>query len=262
HAALNFVPEGFPGAGRVKLVSWSGGQWYDAGLAPDGSGTYDLTGLTQVVGSTLAGGPEGFAYVPRGSADFTRDSIVVSDWSVDQIATYELDADGNPIPATRRLLLSNISGAEGAFIDPLTGDFLFSTFARVGTDKVVVVRGFEPPKPVEPGLENWVIYLDQNGNGRRDAGERFTLTDAQGHYRFDNLVPGTYRVAEEPQLDWTQTVPGSSQAHVVTIEAGQAATGLDFGNQFTPKAVNRSPQFTTTPPTAATVGQSYRYFAS
>src|ERR1051326_379041 len=40
-AALNFVPAGFPGAGRLKLVTWSEGQWFDAGVAPDGSGTYD-----------------------------------------------------------------------------------------------------------------------------------------------------------------------------------------------------------------------------
>jgi len=34
-AALNFVPTGFGGAGLVKLVSYSGGQWYSAGLTPD-----------------------------------------------------------------------------------------------------------------------------------------------------------------------------------------------------------------------------------
>src|SRR3954454_18916424 len=33
--ANRFVPPGSPGAGRLKLVSYSGGAWYDAGITPD-----------------------------------------------------------------------------------------------------------------------------------------------------------------------------------------------------------------------------------
>lgn len=39
--------------------------------------------------------------------------------------------------------MTGLSGAEGAAIDPLTGDFLFSTFG--GGDRVIVVRGFAAP---------------------------------------------------------------------------------------------------------------------
>ena len=38
-----------------------------------------------------------------------------------------------------------MGGADGAFIDPLTGDFLFSTFG--GGDRVIVVRGFARTLP-------------------------------------------------------------------------------------------------------------------
>jgi hypothetical protein len=45
-SAQNFVPAGFGGAGEFKLVTWAGGQWFTATLSPDGSGTFDLVGLT------------------------------------------------------------------------------------------------------------------------------------------------------------------------------------------------------------------------
>jgi hypothetical protein len=44
---------------------------------------------------------------------------------------------------------------------------------------------------IEPGLPGWTIYIDDNGNNRRDLGERFTTTDDCGNYSFTNLAPGT-----------------------------------------------------------------------
>jgi hypothetical protein len=143
HAALNFVPAGFGGFGRIKLVSWSGGEFYDATISPDGSGTYNLNGVTQV--ATLSGGPEGFVYVPLGSALFANPSMIVSEYSAGSVATYEVDGNGDPIIASRRLFMSGLTGAEGAVFDPITGDFLFSTFG--GGNRVIVVHGFAVPEP-------------------------------------------------------------------------------------------------------------------
>jgi hypothetical protein len=39
--------------------------------------------------------------------------------------------------------MTGLTGAEGALIDPVTGDFIFSTFG--GGDHVIVVRGFSLP---------------------------------------------------------------------------------------------------------------------
>jgi hypothetical protein len=143
HAALNFVPAGFGGFGRIKLVSWSGGEFYDATISPDGSGTYNLNGVTQV--ATLSGGPEGFVYVPLGSALFANPSMIVSEYSAGSVATYEVDGNGNPIIQSRRLFMGGLTGAEGAVFDPITGDFLFSTFG--GGNRVIVVHGFAVPEP-------------------------------------------------------------------------------------------------------------------
>ena len=64
--SLQFVPAGHPGAGSLKLASYPDGEWYDASVAPDGSGTYDITNVTQVAGSTVGGGPKGSSRSRRG----------------------------------------------------------------------------------------------------------------------------------------------------------------------------------------------------
>ncbi|MFO0669730.1 MAG: hypothetical protein U0235_08910 [Polyangiaceae bacterium] len=142
-AALGFVPKGFPGEGKLKLVTWEGGNWYDATLALDGSGRpTDVTSATQKM--TVPGGPEGFAYVPQGSPLFTAPSMVLSEWSKNAVATYEITGDGDPSLATRKTFLTGLSGAEGAFFDPATGDFLFSTWNLNKPERLVVVLGFVP----------------------------------------------------------------------------------------------------------------------
>lgn len=68
-----------------------------------------------------------------------------AEFSAGNVATYELDAMGNPIVGTRRDFITGLSGAEGAFIDPVTGDFVFSTFG--GGNEVLVVQEFAVPEP-------------------------------------------------------------------------------------------------------------------
>jgi hypothetical protein len=147
-ASLFFVPQGQPGAGSLKMATYGGGQWYDADVVPDGSGTYDLANVTAVADSTLSGGPEGFVYVPSGSPQFSGPSLLVSEYGADQIAAYQVNGNGDPIVASRRQFITGLDGAEGALLDPVTGDFLFSTFG--GGSRVIVVRGFRAPPPQLP----------------------------------------------------------------------------------------------------------------
>jgi hypothetical protein len=147
-AALNFVPQGFGGAGRLKFTTWESGEWWDAGYSADGFGTYDITSPTRVQSSDLPGGPEGFVFVSHASPLFEISSMMVSCFSEGRVDTYELDALGNPILGSRRLFMSGIDGAEGAVFDPMTGDYLFSTFGAA--DRVVAVRGFDLPPPPVP----------------------------------------------------------------------------------------------------------------
>jgi hypothetical protein len=137
--ALSFVPPGFPGAGRLKICAYSGGAWHDCAVAPDGNGTFDLVGLQPVL--NLNGGPEGILYPPPGSPllpDYAR--VIVTEYSAGTISVYDIDANGDPVVATRQPFMTGLSGAEGATIDSQTGSFVFSTFG--GNNQVLVVEGF------------------------------------------------------------------------------------------------------------------------
>ncbi|HKQ63101.1 MAG TPA: hypothetical protein VJS92_17565 [Candidatus Polarisedimenticolaceae bacterium] len=149
---LNFVPTGFPAAGSLKVVSWEGGEWYSLGLTADGTGTFNVT--SAALGGSLPGGPEGFAYVTPGSPQFTDyQSMVLAEWSSGNVVAYTVDANANPVPASRRLFVTGLSGPEGAAVDPRTGDFLFSSLNANDQNAVMAVRGFAPPPqdPSDPG---------------------------------------------------------------------------------------------------------------
>ena len=146
--SLNFVPNGFPDTGGLRLASYNTGSFYAANLTADGNGTYDVSGVVQL--ADLPNGPEGFVYVPPNSDLFPQPAILVSEYNLPGHAVaYDLDPDGAPIVTTRRDFVVGLTGAEGGFVDPVTGDFLFSTFGQ--DQRVVVVGGFAAPVP-EPTI--------------------------------------------------------------------------------------------------------------
>ncbi|MBX3390814.1 MAG: hypothetical protein KF691_15300 [Phycisphaeraceae bacterium] len=136
--SVQFVPAGFPGEGRMKASSYNASLWADLAFSADGSGTYNITGAPTTIG--IGGGPEGLVFVQPGNPGFTKHSVLVSEYNTGKIACYDLDASGDPILATRRELISGLTGAEGGTRDPRNGHFLFNTFN--GGDRVILVTGF------------------------------------------------------------------------------------------------------------------------
>jgi hypothetical protein len=141
--SLAFVPSGFPGAEDFKVAIYNTNDWYNATLTPNGSGTYNISG-TYV--ETLTGGLEGIAYVPLSSPLFSSPSVLIAQYGNGKIEAYQVDANGDPIISTAQDFMTGLTGAEGAVIDPLTGDFLFSTFG--GGNQIEEVQGFTAPSAV------------------------------------------------------------------------------------------------------------------
>ncbi|MFK7743295.1 MAG: hypothetical protein AB8H80_23465 [Planctomycetota bacterium] len=121
------VPPGFPGAGQFKLTSYNGNSWYTLPLLANAQGLFDVGTASSPI--PAAGGPAGIVYPPPGSpqiADYS--SVLICEYSTATVSIYSLDANGDPIPATRAPFLTGLSGVLGAVSDPVTGDLLFSTF--------------------------------------------------------------------------------------------------------------------------------------
>jgi hypothetical protein len=111
--------------------------------------------------------------------------MLVSEYSAGQVATYELDANGNPDPASRISFITGLTGAEGAAIDPLTGDFLFSTFG--GGDRVVVVKGFAAPGVSETITHRMPNSLELKQNGPNPFNRSTTITFSLPHSSYVTL---------------------------------------------------------------------------
>jgi hypothetical protein len=138
-----FIPAGFNGAGSFVIGSYSGGALCTAPLTPDGTvtGAYDI-GTCTGNGTNVGGGPEGIIYVPVGSTDFTGQNVLISEYDAGLIVEYAIDSNGLPTgsPTT---FITGLTGAEGAVLDPVTNDFLFSTFGA--ENQVYEVQGFAAP---------------------------------------------------------------------------------------------------------------------
>ena len=89
----------------------------------------------------------------------------------------------------------------------------------------------------EHGLEGWIVFLDQNGDGVLNnpegnglptalAMEPWAITDNQGNYNFAQRGPGTYAVRLVPRAGWTQITANPAP---VSARSGQNVSGLNFG---------------------------------
>ena len=159
---LQYVPAGFGGAGKLKIISYSSSNWYDATLTDDGLGTYDISVSPSV--ANVGSGPEGLVYVNSSNPLFSANSLLLSEYGANKVTAYEADANGNPVAGTARNFVTGLTGAEGGTIDPLTGDFVFSTFGA--NNSIVVVSGFVAPEAAatpEPGTVALLFSLGSLG---------------------------------------------------------------------------------------------------
>jgi len=79
----------------------------------------------------------------------------------------------------------------------------------------------------EPGMENWKITLSGTTESN-EAVQKELTTAADGSYRFEALLPGTYTITEVEQSGWVRTAPQEGSYSVVLVDAD--VTGKDFGN--------------------------------
>jgi hypothetical protein len=104
--------------------------------------------------------------------------------------------------------------------------------------------GVNDADPADPGLKDWRIFVDYDNDGVRDAGEPYDDTDADGKYTITGIVPGTWTVREELQINWICSFPNPVQktgapagvkessncTYSETFTSGSEKFGNDFGN--------------------------------
>ena len=145
--------------------------------------------------------------------------------------------------------------------DPVPGGLILTTSSSITvtvTTTVVVQANF--------GLVglysiSGMKYNDLNGNKARDSGEpavpgwdmvltgttwfgrnltaRTTTTAADGTYKFDKLLPGTYKVSETSRTGWTQMAPpAGSYSITFTFGGPKESKNNDFGNRVEAQTIS------------------------
>ncbi|MDB5967717.1 MAG: hypothetical protein JWQ90_167 [Hydrocarboniphaga sp.] len=152
---LIFVPQGFAGAGKLKMAGYNG-DFYRLSLAADGVGTYEVSkvddvGMLAGSGTNASGSynrPTGFGYVAAGNPQFTETGLLATQCDFNtgdsQLFAYDITSKGDPQLASARSMVSNLC-ATGAVIDPVTGDMLFTNY--YGFPALTVLSGFTVPPP-------------------------------------------------------------------------------------------------------------------
>ena len=119
-----------------------------------------------------------------------------------------------------------------SFSDFLDGPTLTASPAELGTITGQVFadyngNGVQDPK--EPGLAGQTVYLDLNDDGKLDAGDVSTQTNAGGAFSLIDVEPGSYTLREVIPAGWTPTAPVKG-AIAVSVGADFNTTA-SFGNQ-------------------------------
>jgi len=236
---LAFVPTGFPGAGRLKIVSWSSHPWGDTTVTSDGAGTFNIAAPAKWVDDIVSSATS-LAYVKANGSAFAKDSVLVTSQLDERVVVYELDANGDPIAATLRELLSNF-WVKAATVDPLTGDILL-TGADAFFPRVLVISRLSAAQtqvhissPTEGAIFTAPVTLPINAEATQPGGAIARVdfyvgstpagSSAQAPFstQSDSLTEGSYTLTAVA-IDGSGNATTSAPVHISVVNYAPQVT--------------------------------------
>lgn len=224
-----------PFAGTLFVSSYSNGDVFTCALSPNGNGTSTPTALT--LWAELPPGSEGIAFVPSGPA---AGDLLVTNYGLGSISLIDVEpSTGLPVGGASGVTLltfaTGISGGEGFAFDPVTNDFLVSTFQGFPFDSIVRISGFAGPNfPMTGGAASFsaatggVIPLVMAGGPGRAGATYVVFSGTSGSvpgltYGFQH-VPLNYDLFTDLVLPLVNTP--FFQNFVGTFDGAGAATAV------------------------------------
>jgi len=235
---LAFVPADFPGAGRLKIVNWSSHSWCDTTVTSDGAGTYDIASPAKWM--DLVSYATSLAYVKADGSAFSKDSVLVTSQLDQRVVVYEVDVNGDPIPATLRELLSNF-WVKAATVDPLTGDIVLTPadanfprvllIGRLGTAQTQVRINSPAEGSTFTSPASFLIDAEATQSGgaivRVDFYVESTLVGSSTHAPFSllasGLAGGSYTLTAVA-IDGSGNATTSAPVHISVVNNGPHVT--------------------------------------
>ena len=114
----------------------------------------------------------------------------------------------------------DFSGTHGGLRGTIWNDLNFNGYRDVDPDFGA---------PIEPGLADWTVFIDDNENGVLDSGESSTLSDGNGEYSFPSLPTGTHKVTQILPDNW-YVAAGFDASWSLEVFVGEVTVAPDFAN--------------------------------
>lgn len=202
--------------------------------------------------------------VPQALLDYTtvkneliieQEGIIVDvNVTIDISHTYNGDVNVYLVApdGTRVILVRDLGGNSHNFTNTTFDDSATKAITSITPSQAPFTGSYRPMTPLSElnGLNSagtWTLEVEDDGPGNQGTLnawsidieilgsitilEPYQITDADGHYAFEDIKPGLYYVREfiQPQ----QTIDGWRQTWApapVNVTSGGAITGIDFGN--------------------------------
>ena len=185
--------------------------------------------------------------IPGGSVSLVENGKVVANTTTDENGMYSFKGI---LPGTYTIN------------DPVPGGLILTTSSTITvtiTSSVVLKANFGIVGPYsisgmkfndidgdglkggsEGGVSGWDMVLTGTTWFGKPLPARTTTTGADGSYKFEKLLPGTYKVSETSRTGWTQTAP-TSGSHDISFPFGSAPTESkdnNFGNRVVAQSIS------------------------
>lgn len=154
------------------------------------------------------------------ATDFFRDEVSLGTW---RIVVY--DKFGAASGTVNDLQL-NLYGRDNGPAPPANGTgpatingFVWNDLDADGVDEVG-----------EPRMANVVVYIDVDNNGSISINEPSAVTNSQGIYSIQNVVPGPVVIRQATPLGFRQNFPGGDGAYYNSPAPGEVRQNVKFGN--------------------------------
>ena len=231
----------FVEAGEIRGFKWhdlnADGIWDDNEPGLDGWTIELLQGMDVIASTTTGDNPD----TPGTEAGFysfkglEAGEYTVREVLADQPGWFQSFPSAHPDPpGTHTVNITPSQVVEGEFGVEESPNFgNWTTATKSGVKFEDLDADGSDREAGEPGLDNWTIFVDYDDDTMLDADEPFAVTAGDGSYTIEGIVPGTWKVREVPQPDWTQSFPHDPDYHEDIFTSSAALTDNNFGNWTT-----------------------------
>ena len=185
--------------------------------------------------------------IPGGEVSLVENGKVVANTTTDENGLYSFEnvlpgtyTINDPVPTGMVLTTSSTVTVTIKTVVVTNVNFGIRGSNSISGMKYEDLNSDSTKNPGEKGLSGWEMVLTGSTWFGKPLPTLTATTDNNGNYKFERLLPGTYKVSETSRTGWTQTAPaGGSHSIVFDVRTPpREAKDNDFGNRLAAQSIS------------------------